>query len=93
LGFHYSTAKASCQALPRTPKKSNPYLVFFSVFFLTFNSVFRIFNSPKSEFLLLQDLYWELQGKIPNMYLLGDSRQAKNIMNAIWDAYEVARAI
>ena len=40
-----------------------------------------------------QDLYRELQGKIPNLYLIGDSRQAKNIMNAIWDAYEVARAI
>jgi 2-enoate reductase len=40
-----------------------------------------------------QDLYRELQGKIPNIYLIGDSRQAKNIMNAIWDAYEVARAI
>jgi 2-enoate reductase len=40
-----------------------------------------------------QDLYRELQGKIPNIYLIGDSRQAKNIMNAIWDAYEVARTI
>jgi 2-enoate reductase len=40
-----------------------------------------------------QDLYRELQGKIHNLYLIGDSRQARNIMGAIWDAYEVARAI
>jgi 2-enoate reductase len=40
-----------------------------------------------------QDLYRELQGKIHNLYLIGDSRKARNIMGAIWDAYEVARAI
>jgi 2-enoate reductase len=40
-----------------------------------------------------QDLYRELQGKIHNLYLIGDSRQARNIMGAIWDAYEVARTI
>jgi 2-enoate reductase len=38
-------------------------------------------------------LYDALVGKIPNLYLIGDSREARNIMGAIWDAYEVARAI
>jgi len=40
-----------------------------------------------------QDLYRDLQGKIHNLYLIGDSRQARNIMGGIWDAYEVARTI
>jgi 2-enoate reductase len=40
-----------------------------------------------------QDLYRELEGKIHNLYLIGDSREARNIMGAIWDAYEVARTI
>jgi len=38
-------------------------------------------------------LYNTLQGKIPNLYLIGDGRQAQNIMNSVWDAYEVARMI
>ncbi|MBW2203900.1 MAG: hypothetical protein JRF52_07295 [Deltaproteobacteria bacterium] len=32
-------------------------------------------------------------GKTPNLYLIGDAREARNIMGAVWDAYEVARAI
>jgi len=32
-------------------------------------------------------------GNLTNLYLIGDAREAKNIMNAIWDAYEVARTI
>jgi len=40
-----------------------------------------------------QELYQSLREKIPNLYLIGDSREAQNIMNAIWDAYEVARMI
>jgi 2-enoate reductase len=40
-----------------------------------------------------QDFYREFQGKISNIYLIGDCREAKNIMNAIWNAYEVARTI
>lgn len=40
-----------------------------------------------------QNLYRSLQGKLAGLYLIGDARQAKNIMNAVWDAYEVARAI
>ena len=39
------------------------------------------------------DLYCKLQGKIHNIYLIGDSREPRNIMGAIWDAYEVARVI
>jgi len=38
-------------------------------------------------------LYRTLLGKTPNLYLIGDAREARNIMGAIWDAYEVARAI
>jgi 2-enoate reductase len=40
-----------------------------------------------------QGIYRQLQGNLANLYLIGDAREAKNIMNAIWDAYEVARAI
>ena len=40
-----------------------------------------------------QGLYRLLVGNIPNLYLIGDGKQARNIMNAIWDAYEVARTI
>lgn len=38
-------------------------------------------------------LQQELQGLAIPVYNLGDSRFVNNIMNAIWDAYEVARAI
>jgi 2-enoate reductase len=44
-----------------------------------------------------QGIYHSLLGKkIANLYLIyliGDAREAKSIMNAIWDAYEVARTI
>ncbi len=40
-----------------------------------------------------QGIYRLLQGNLTNLYLIGDAREAKNIMNAIWDAYEVARTI
>jgi 2-enoate reductase len=40
-----------------------------------------------------RELYDALVGKIPNLYLIGDAREVNNIMNGIWDAYEVARAI
>ncbi len=40
-----------------------------------------------------RDLYESLRGEIPNVYLIGDSRKPQNVMNAIWDAYEVARMI
>jgi 2-enoate reductase len=40
-----------------------------------------------------QGIYRLLQGNLTSLYLIGDAREAKNIMNAIWDAYEVARAI
>jgi 2-enoate reductase len=38
-------------------------------------------------------LYDALVGRIPNLYLIGDARKVHTIMNGIWDAYEVARAI
>jgi 2-enoate reductase len=40
-----------------------------------------------------QGIYRQIQGSLTNLYLIGDAREAKNIMNAIWDAYEVARTI
>lgn len=40
-----------------------------------------------------RELYNALVGKTPNLYLIGDARKVHTIMNGIWDAYEVARAI
>lgn len=40
-----------------------------------------------------RDLYNLLRNKIANVFLVGDCRKAMNIMNSIWDAYEVARFI
>ncbi len=39
------------------------------------------------------ELFRSLVGKFVRIYPLGDCREPKNIMNAIWDAYEVARTI
>ena len=38
-------------------------------------------------------LYYDIEGKVSELYAIGDAREAANIMNAIWDAYEVARNI
>jgi 2-enoate reductase len=38
-------------------------------------------------------LYKSLIGKVPQIYNIGDSQQPRNIMGAIWDGYEVGRAI
>ena len=38
-------------------------------------------------------LYEELAGNTPNLYLVGDAREARNVMGAVWDAYEVIRGI
>jgi 2-enoate reductase len=40
-----------------------------------------------------REIYRLLRGNLTNLYVIGDAREAKNIMNAIWDAYEVARTI
>lgn len=40
-----------------------------------------------------QQLYRSLQGNTPNLYLIGDAKEARNIMGAVWDAYEVIRGI
>jgi 2-enoate reductase len=40
-----------------------------------------------------QEVYRLLKGHFDNLYLMGDARKAWNIMNAIWEAYEVAREI
>ncbi|WP_143106842.1 NAD(P)/FAD-dependent oxidoreductase, partial [Neomoorella thermoacetica] len=36
-----------------------------------------------------QRLYNALRDKIPNLYLIGDSREPRNILAAIWEGYEV----
>lgn len=38
-------------------------------------------------------LFRSLNGKIKELHLIGDAREAANIMNAIWDAYDVAKTI
>jgi 2-enoate reductase len=40
-----------------------------------------------------RNLYDRLVGKVPNLYLIGDAREVRNVMGSVWDAYEVARAI
>jgi 2-enoate reductase len=40
-----------------------------------------------------QDLYSALRAELPNLFLIGDSRKPQNVMNAVWDAYEVSRMI
>jgi 2-enoate reductase len=40
-----------------------------------------------------QDLYLALRGHTANLFLIGDSRKPQNIMNAVWDAYEVSRMV
>jgi len=40
-----------------------------------------------------RDLYDSLRGKIANLFLIGDSRRPQNILNAIWDAFQVAQSI
>ncbi len=40
-----------------------------------------------------QELFRSLRGEIPHAYLIGDAKQPRNIMHAIWDAYEVAKNI
>ncbi|MFC1860794.1 FAD-dependent oxidoreductase [Chloroflexota bacterium] len=38
-------------------------------------------------------LYDELRGKVAQIYALGDCVQPRNIMGAIWDAYQVGQAV
>jgi 2-enoate reductase len=39
------------------------------------------------------EIYESLDSKSSNLYMVGDCQKPSNIMNAIWSAYEVARAI
>lgn len=39
------------------------------------------------------ELYQSLKDSIPNLHLVGDAAEARDIMHAIWDSYEVARNI
>lgn len=38
-------------------------------------------------------LYWKLDKLVDDIYLVGDAKNVKNIMYAIWDAYEITRNI
>jgi 2-enoate reductase len=40
-----------------------------------------------------RELYQSVVGRVPGLYVIGDAREARNIMGAIWDAYEVGRSI
>jgi len=40
-----------------------------------------------------KNLYEEIKHDVDKLYLIGDARHVKNIMYAIWDAYEIARNI
>ncbi|WP_428240535.1 FAD-dependent oxidoreductase [Gynuella sp.] len=40
-----------------------------------------------------RSLYDEVKNQLPEVHLIGDSRQVQNIMYAVWDAYEVARSL
>ncbi|ATW26128.1 FAD-dependent oxidoreductase [Candidatus Formimonas warabiya] len=40
-----------------------------------------------------RQLYEKIKDLIPETYLIGDARKVRNIMWAIWDAYEIARSI
>ncbi len=40
-----------------------------------------------------KDLYNSLKNEVCDLHLIGDARKARNILAAIWDAYEVARSI
>ena len=40
-----------------------------------------------------RNLYDEIKFEPYDVHLLGDARKVQNIMNAVWDAYEVARSI
>jgi 2-enoate reductase len=39
------------------------------------------------------ELYQALAGKFPHVYAVGDCREPRNIMGAIWDGFEVGRAV
>ena len=39
------------------------------------------------------ELYQALRDKVAYLYALGDCRVPQNIMGAVWDGYEVGRAV
>ena len=40
-----------------------------------------------------RELYNSVLGNLPSVYLVGDAQDVRNVMGAVWDGYEVARAI
>jgi 2-enoate reductase len=38
-------------------------------------------------------LYQALRNQTPNLYVIGDCRNPQNVMNAVWDAYEIGRMV
>ena len=39
------------------------------------------------------ELYRSLAGKVPRLYAIGDCREPRNVMGAVWDGYEVGSSI
>jgi 2-enoate reductase len=40
-----------------------------------------------------RELYDSVQAEMPSVYLVGDAQDVRNVMGAVWDGYEVARAV
>jgi len=40
-----------------------------------------------------RELYGALRDKVENLYAVGDCREPRNIMGAVWDAYEISRMV
>jgi 2-enoate reductase len=40
-----------------------------------------------------RELYHSVLGNLPSVYLVGDAQDVRNVMGAVWDGYEVAKAI
>ena len=38
-------------------------------------------------------LYQALKGQFPDVYIIGDCREPRNIMGAIWDGFEVGQTV
>ncbi len=41
----------------------------------------------------LRELYEEIRNDYENVYAIGDCREVRNIQNAVWDAFELARTL
>ncbi|MBW2610508.1 MAG: hypothetical protein JRC68_09220 [Deltaproteobacteria bacterium] len=59
----------------------------------------KLFSGPPDTIVVAVGLepektvYRSLKGKVADLHIIGDAKEPRNIMSAIWDAYEVARVI